>query len=116
MRENGIHIAELLAHNFNPNDPFEIIVAGHTDNVPMDTPQFPSNWHLGNARATNFLELLMDESHIDPWYFHTRSGGEFRPIASNDTADGRQANRRVEVMISMAQENPLWDRPLGPPS
>ena len=109
MRENGIMIAELLAYNFTPDDPFEIIVAGHTDNIPMNTAQFPSNWHLGNGRATSFLELLINESGLNPWYFHTRSGGEFRPIATNDTPEGRQANRRVEVMISRAQENPLWN-------
>ena len=109
MRENGVMIAELLAYNFTPDDPFDIIVAGHTDNVPMHSSRFPSNWHLGNGRATSFLELLIDESGLDPWYFHTRSGGEYRPIASNETAEGRQINRRVEVMISRARENPLWD-------
>ena len=112
MRENGIVIAELLAANFDSREPFEIIVAGHTDNVPMNTPRFPSNWHLGNGRATNFLELLVAESGLDPWYFHTRSGGEFRPIGDNDTPEGRQKNRRVEVMISLARYNPLWDEPV----
>ena len=112
MRENGIMVAELLASNFNPDEPFEIIVAGHTDNVPMNSPRFPSNWHLGNGRATSFLELLIEESGLDPWYFHTRSGGEFRPIGDNNTPEGRQQNRRVEVMISLERENPLWVSPM----
>jgi chemotaxis protein MotB len=76
----------------------------------MNTSRFPSNWHLGNGRAAAFVELLIAESDIDPWYFYTRSGGEYRPIDTNDTPEGRQANRRVEIMIQLAQEEPLGAR------
>jgi len=116
MRENGLMIAELLEYNFDPDNPFEVVVAGHTDNRPMNSPRFPSNWHLGNGRATSFLELLLAETDLDPWYFHTRSGGEYRPIADNDTEEGRQKNRRVEVMISLARGGQLWDQPLYTPA
>jgi len=109
MRDRARVIAELLAANFNISAPFEIIVAGHTDNVPMHSARFPSNWHLSNARATNFLLLLINDSHLEPWHFYARSCGEYRPIADNNTSEGRQANRRVEVMISLARQNPLWD-------
>jgi len=109
MIERAQVIAQLLADNFYDDDPFEIIIAGHTDNVPISSGQYPSNWHLSNARATNFLFKLIENSNLDPWHFYTRSSGEYRPIASNNTAEGRQKNRRVEVMISLARENPLWD-------
>jgi len=114
MQERAARIGELLAANFLVSVPFEIIVAGHTDNIPMsNTDLYPTNWHLSNARATNFLELLIESSQIEPWHFYTRACGEYRPIASNDTPEGRQANRRVEIMIQRATENPLWEEQFG---
>jgi len=112
MRDRANVIGQLLAANILIAEPFEIIVAGHTDNVPIGGAllnTFPTNWHLSNARATNFLEMLIASSGLEPFHFYTRSCGEFRPIQPNDTPEGRQANRRVEVMISRATENPLWD-------
>jgi len=102
-------IGRLLSENFTVADPFEVVVAGHTDNVPQTGDLYPSNWHLSNARATNFLEILIMASGLEPWHFYTRSAGEYRPIAPNDTQEGRQKNRRVEVYFSVARENPLWD-------
>jgi len=110
MRESANVLAGLLAATFTKDDPFEIIVAGHTDNVPINTPRYPSNWHVSKDRATNFLEVLISVSGLDPGFFYARACGEYRPIADNDTPEGRQRNRRVEVMISLARENPLWDR------
>jgi len=110
MRARAGDIAELLSANFLVSVPFEIIVAGHTDNVPMtNTDLYPTNWHLSNARATNFLELLIEASGLEPWHFYTRACGEWRPLAPNDTPEGRQRNRRVEIMIQRATENPLWE-------
>ena len=108
MRVMAKEIALLLAQTFNDEKPFDIVVAGHTDNVPINTVRYPSNWHLSKDRAVNFLEVLISESNLDPYYFYARACGEERPIASNDTAEGRQRNRRVEVMISLAQEDPIW--------
>ncbi|MCL2820107.1 MAG: OmpA family protein [Oscillospiraceae bacterium] len=110
MVERANVIGELLAANFLVAEPFEILVAGHTDNVPMSNiALYPTNWHLSAARATNFMELLIAASHLEPWHFYANSCGEYRPIATNDTPEGRQANRRVEVMITRARANPLWD-------
>jgi len=114
MVEHGTALAQMMADTFTISHPFEIVVAGHTDNVPMTSGRYPDNWHLSNARATNFLLLLMYESGIEPQHFTTRSCGEYKPIASNDTEEGRQKNRRVEVMISLARENPLWDGTVSP--
>ena len=109
MRDKASMIGQLLNANFRIAHPFEIVIAGHTDNVPIGTAQFPSNWHLSNARATNFLEMIIADSGLEPWHFYVRSCGEYRPLRPNDTPEGRQANRRVEVMISVARANPLWD-------
>jgi chemotaxis protein MotB len=116
MRETAAEIARLLAQTFNEEKPFDIVVAGHTDNVPISTARYPSNWHLSKDRAVNFLDVLLSESNLDPYYFYARACGEERPVASNDTAEGRQRNRRVEVMISLAREDPIWldDHPNEP--
>jgi len=113
MRDRARVIGELLNANFTIAEPFEIIVAGHTDNVPQRSARYPDNWHLSNARATNFLLLLINDSGLAPYHFYVRSCGEYKPIADNSTDEGRQANRRVEVMISVARENPLWDTTYG---
>ena len=108
MREIGVKLAEMLRDLHNEDKPFEIVVAGHTDNVPINTVRYPSNWHVSVDRAVNFLEILIKESGLDPSYFYARGCGEERPIATNDTAEGRQANRRVEVMISLEREDARW--------
>ena len=109
MIERAEVIGHLLAANFTVAEPFEIVVAGHTDDVPMRSPAYASNWHLSFARAQNFMELILLYSELEPWHFYARAAGEYRPIRPNDTPEGRQANRRVEVMISRTRENPLWD-------
>ena len=111
MEEIAGAVGGLLASNINHDDPFEVVVAGHTDNVPMGAHAhiFPTNWHLSQGRAMAFLELLIEESDLDPPLFYMKAAGEYRPIASNETPEGRQANRRVEVMIALARANPLWD-------
>lgn len=88
-------IAELLV--FDP--PRQIIVTGHTDNIPIQTKQFESNWDLSVMRAVNFLKNIVRNEEINPLLFSAKGYGEFQPIASNDTAEGRSKNRRVEVMI-----------------
>ena len=93
-------LARLIASQHSLQAPFEIIVTGHTDSVPIHTVQFRSNWHLSAMRAMNFLEVLLNESEMNPRYFSARGYGEQRPIADNNTPEGRQKNRRVEVMIT----------------
>jgi len=108
MRARAEELAELLKATFDVERPFEIVVAGHTDNVPINTARYPSNWHVSSARAVNFLEILIDASGLPAQSFYTRACGEERPIASNDTDEGKQMNRRVEVMISLERDDPWW--------
>ena len=79
----------------------EIIVAGHTDNVPLVGGPFGSNLGLSMARAGAVAEFLLNSSAIDPRQLSTMGFGEYRPLASNDTAAGRQKNRRVEIIVTM---------------
>jgi len=77
----------------------DIIVAGHTDNVPIHTDQFPSNLRLSIARAAAVAEFLLTHSAIDPRRLSTMGFGEYRPITSNATEKGRRQNRRVEIIL-----------------
>jgi chemotaxis protein MotB len=77
----------------------DIIVSGHTDNVPIHTGRYPSNLRLSIDRAAAVAEFLMANSDIDPKRISTMGFGEYRPLVSNDTAKGRQQNRRVEIIL-----------------
>ena len=79
-----------------PND---IRVEGHTDNVPIETKEFPSNWHLSIARATNTAYYLMHHNGLKPEKVSVVGFSEYKPIAPNDTPESRALNRRVDIVI-----------------
>jgi chemotaxis protein MotB len=79
--------------------PNHIRIEGHTDNLPINTPRFPSNWELSTARATNVLRFLLENTSISPAQFSVAGYGEYRPIADNDSEEGRRANRRVDIVL-----------------
>jgi chemotaxis protein MotB len=81
------------------NPPRSIIISGHTDNVPINNSQFASNWELSVMRAVNFMSLLLENKQLDPRWFSAKGYGEYKPVASNDTEEGRKKNRRVEILI-----------------
>ncbi len=76
-----------------------ITVRGHTDNIPIETIRFRSNWELSAARAVSVVRLLQS-MNIVPERLSAQGQGEFQPIATNDTTEGRAKNRRVTVAIS----------------
>ncbi|GGK23598.1 OmpA/MotB protein [Caldalkalibacillus thermarum] len=76
-----------------------IEVEGHTDNRPIANVRFPSNWELSAARATQVIRYLIEEHHLDPHRFKAVGFGEYHPVASNDTEEGRRQNRRVVMVI-----------------
>lgn len=77
----------------------EIVVEGHTDNVPISTIEFKSNWELSTARATSVVRYLIEEKKISPARISAIGYGEYRPIGSNDTQEGRAQNRRVVFLV-----------------
>jgi len=77
-----------------------IIISGHTDNVPINTYEFPSNWDLSSKRALNFMKFLFTQEKLHPEKFSAIGHGEYRPIASNETSEGRAKNRRVEILVA----------------
>lgn len=74
-------------------------VEGHTDNVPIKYSHWTSNWELSSARAMSVLHYLVDSQDVAPQRLSATGYGEYHPVASNDTAEGRQKNRRVEIVI-----------------
>jgi chemotaxis protein MotB len=78
--------------------PNSIVVEGYTDTIPPDTGRWPSNWDLSSARSSAVLQTLQDfgipAERISGAYY-----GETRPVQSNDTAEGRSYNRRVDIVI-----------------
>lgn len=77
----------------------DIIIAGHTDNQPVRGGPYESNLGLSNARAAKVANYLLKRLSIDPKRISTMGFGEYRPIESNDTTDGRERNRRVEIVL-----------------
>jgi chemotaxis protein MotB len=91
-------VAEALRGKAN-----EIRIEGHTDNVPINTAEFNSNWELSGARATAVLRRLVEEGRLPPERLFAAAYGDARPKANNATADGRAANRRAEIVILYPQ-------------
>ncbi|MGB4465304.1 MAG: flagellar motor protein MotB [Eubacteriales bacterium] len=76
-----------------------VCIEGHTDIVPMTSKEFLDNWDLSTRRATNTLRLILDTGYIEPDKLSAMGYGEYRPIDTNDTPEGRANNRRVDIII-----------------
>jgi chemotaxis protein MotB len=79
--------------------PYDLRVEGHTDNVPIHTESFDSNWELSSARATRIARVLLDLRTITPDRISAAGYAEFHPVASNATPEGRATNRRVDLVV-----------------
>jgi chemotaxis protein MotB len=100
LKPEGLELLSELAEEIKLQ-PYQIAVLGFTDNVPVGPKmraQFPSNWEVAGARAASVVRLLQAEG-LPPAQLVAVSRGENQPIASNDTAEGRAQNRRIDVRI-----------------
>lgn len=97
--ENVAVIAPLATILNSTESATEIIVSGHTDNVPVHNALYDSNWRLSMDRAVNFMTELIKGSGRSYESFSARGYGETKPLAPNDTAANKAINRRVEVLI-----------------
>ena len=87
-------IAETLQSNG-----YAVQIEGHSDGVPIHTAQFPSNWELSTARATELTRLLIEKYGIPPARLSAAGYAEYHPIADNATEEGRTLNRRVDIIL-----------------
>jgi chemotaxis protein MotB len=87
-------IAASLAHS-----PYDLRVEGHTDNIPIHTPEFDSNWELSTARATRIARDFLDLKAMPPDRISAAGYAEFHPVAPNDTPEGRAENRRIDLVV-----------------
>jgi chemotaxis protein MotB len=85
-------------------------IEGHTDNVPIHTSQFSSNWELSTSRATEIIRLLIVRDGFDPHHLSAAGYGEFHPLAPNSTREGQSLNRRVDIVI-LGQTLPIVPGP-----
>jgi chemotaxis protein MotB len=76
-----------------------IRIEGHTDNVPIHNARFDSNWELSTARATEITKVFITKYSMAPRRLSASGYGEYYPVASNDTPQGRATNRRVDLVI-----------------
>ncbi|MGE5354410.1 MAG: OmpA family protein [Acidobacteriota bacterium] len=81
------------------NLPNDIRVEGHTDNIPISSPIYPSNWHLSVSRALNTAYYLINKEGLSPDKVSIVGYSEYRPVTTNSTFEGRRSNRRVDIVI-----------------
>lgn len=98
--------------------PYDIRIEGHTDNVPIHTEQFDSNWELSTARATHMAKLFIVGHSFTPERLSASGYAEFHPVSANATAEGRGKNRRVDIIVLpriTTQQAPAVNVPLAKP-
>jgi len=106
LKDTGKEVLKKVGEALKGYDDKMVRVVGHTDNVPIATAQFPSNWELSAARATTVVRFLQANG-VPPERLTASGRGEFSPIAPNDDAEGRRKNRRIEITLidkNLAQE------------
>jgi chemotaxis protein MotB len=100
VEAKGKEAIKLLAGVLEKNQDIDILIEGHTDNVPIKTAVYRDNWDLSVARATSIVRILTDEYKITPTRLTASGKGEFWPRATNETTEGRASNRRTEIILS----------------
>jgi chemotaxis protein MotB len=106
LKDSGKEVLKRVGEALKGYDDKIVRVIGHTDNVPISTALFPSNWELSVARATTVVRFLQSAG-LPPERLIASGRGEYSPIAANDDADGRRKNRRIEITLvdrNLAQE------------
>jgi chemotaxis protein MotB len=100
VEAKGKEAIKVLADVLNKNQDIDILVEGHTDNVPIHTAIYQDNWDLSVARATSIVRILTTEYKITPTRLTASGRGEFSPRALNETTQGKARNRRTEIILS----------------
>ncbi|SEQ95002.1 chemotaxis protein MotB [Nitrosomonas sp. Nm51] len=111
LSNDSIETLQAVAHVLKHHD-HEIQVEGHTDNLPIYTAFFPSNWELSTARASSVIRLFIN-SGLNGQRLTAIGYGENRPVDTNDTIEGRMRNRRVTIMIMSNEQEKVTEIPVS---
>jgi chemotaxis protein MotB len=103
LRNTSLSTLDLVAKILK-NSKYEIRVEGHTDNIPISTSRYPSNWELSTARAMSVVRYFIRQG-VAAEKFQVIGYGQYRPIATNSTSIGRELNRRVEIYVNLKKES-----------
>lgn len=106
LKSSSFQIVDRVSESLNKIDG-NIIVAGHSDNVPISTYEYRSNWELSAARAANVVHHLTKKGRVDPYRVQMRAHAETKPLVPNDSQENKARNRRVEIVI--VGNNHLFD-------
>lgn len=107
LKPAGINVLQQIGDILKVAADKDIQVEGHTDNVPISgtlAQKFPSNWELSTARATTVLHFLQEKAAISGERLSAVGYGEYRPVASNGTAQGRALNRRIQIVLTASKD------------
>jgi chemotaxis protein MotB len=102
INKRGKEVLLELADSLRGNKDQDIVVEGHTDDVPIGLGlmnKYPTNWELSAMRAVVVVRFLQEKGWLEPERISAAAYSYFRPVASNDTAEGRRQNRRIEIML-----------------
>lgn len=98
LKQTSIAVLDTITKLVNDVDN-DILVEGHTDNIPIHNSRFASNWDLSTSRAVSVVSYFVENKGIKPTRFSVKGYGEFKPLVPNDTAENRSINRRVDILI-----------------
>ncbi|MEK5234180.1 flagellar motor protein MotB [Paenibacillus sp. FSL L8-0470] len=99
VKDDSRQLAKSISNMLQQFPDYDVLVQGHTDNIPISNTSYSSNWDLSVDRALHFMKILLLNPNLNPVKFSPIGYGEYHPIAPNDTTAGRAKNRRVEVSI-----------------
>ncbi|MDQ5986021.1 MAG: Peptidoglycan-associated lipoprotein [Syntrophus sp. SKADARSKE-3] len=98
VKKEGLDVLKRVTDILKTVKDKAIRIEGHTDNKPIHTAKFPSNWELSAARAINVTKYLQQQN-VDPAILSAVAYGEFKPVADNATVEGRAKNRRIAIVL-----------------
>lgn len=99
IKSDALPVLSKISKIVNDYSDYDILIEGHTDNVPINTGFIKDNWDLSAMRATSIARFMQDDLSVDPARITAGARSEYVPKASNDTAEGREMNRRTEIIV-----------------
>ena len=103
LKPESIKVLDIIS-TLIPSISNEIMVQGHTDNIPISSGTYKSNWELSTARAITVLRYFIETKGFDPTRFSATGYGEYKPLVDNSTEENRAINRRVDILIVQQKE------------